>query len=294
MQNIEQTFLDITGINLELFLFRVVVVLIGWYISQNAKNSIPRLIFVFLGLYLYVGDDSIYRYIGIGFILAHTIFLFYYIKIQYDILKEASINSYYFMLTILGKILNIFKWIVSFFEAIKIFITTFNFKKAKNNYEQENPNEGYQETYKNYYEEQNNYNDTKQEYKQKEENKQEYKSKQDNSYKEQKQDYKQESKSEYKQSSSSNKTNSSNPTGKEEYNQFFSSSKYTILGVDMNTPFKDINREYKKLAKRFHPDLGTEKEETGLVIKRINLAYECVKAKNKNSTTHKCEFCGGY
>lgn len=49
---------------------------------------------------------------------------------------------------------------------------------------------------------------------------------------------------------------------------------YKILGVDKNSTQNEIKREYRKLAKKYHPDLNPDDEKSQEKFKEINEAYE--------------------
>jgi hypothetical protein len=93
MEQIDSVLISLTGYRLEYFAFVSVVMLIGWYFSQNAKNTIPRLLFVIVGIYLLTDDLYVYRYLGLGFILAQGFFIVRYIKYQYMIFRD-SVNIF--------------------------------------------------------------------------------------------------------------------------------------------------------------------------------------------------------
>jgi curved DNA-binding protein len=58
---------------------------------------------------------------------------------------------------------------------------------------------------------------------------------------------------------------------------------YEILGVDRKAQDKEIKSAYRKLARKWHPDLhsGKDKEKAEEKIKQINEAYEVLKDKEK-------------
>jgi curved DNA-binding protein len=49
---------------------------------------------------------------------------------------------------------------------------------------------------------------------------------------------------------------------------------YKVLGVDKNASEKDIKKAYRKLARKFHPDLNPDDKEAEKRFKQINEAYE--------------------
>jgi len=128
---------------MQYFTLLSLIALSFWFISQNAKGHIPRLLFSITGLYfLFAGEFySIDTAIGVGLIVPHLYFLYLYIRLQIFILTRIGVNSYYLLLSFYFKIYNFFVWIKSLFNAIKIFFTTRNFSQAKHSYEEDNPRE---------------------------------------------------------------------------------------------------------------------------------------------------------
>lgn len=58
---------------------------------------------------------------------------------------------------------------------------------------------------------------------------------------------------------------------------------YEVLGVDRNASEKEIKTAFKKLARKYHPDLHTDKEKKGAEekFKELNEAYEVLKDPEK-------------
>ena len=56
---------------------------------------------------------------------------------------------------------------------------------------------------------------------------------------------------------------------------------YEILEVGRRASQDEIKRAYKKLAKKYHPDLNPGNEEAEIKFKEINLAYEVLSDENK-------------
>lgn len=56
---------------------------------------------------------------------------------------------------------------------------------------------------------------------------------------------------------------------------------YEILGVSRDASSEEIKKSYKKLAKKYHPDLNPEDEESESRFKEINIAYEVLSDDEK-------------
>ena len=58
---------------------------------------------------------------------------------------------------------------------------------------------------------------------------------------------------------------------------------YDILGVDKNASADEIKSAYRKLAKKYHPDLNKDNPEAAEKFKEVNEAYECLGDQQKRS-----------
>ena len=56
---------------------------------------------------------------------------------------------------------------------------------------------------------------------------------------------------------------------------------YKILGVNKDASATEIKKEYRKLAKKYHPDINQNNEEAASKFKEINEAYEVLSDKEK-------------
>lgn len=56
---------------------------------------------------------------------------------------------------------------------------------------------------------------------------------------------------------------------------------YKILGVSPDASDEEIKRAYRKLAKKYHPDLNPGDEEAAKQMQRVNAAYEQIQDKDK-------------
>ncbi|EGL38774.1 DnaJ domain protein [Parvimonas sp. oral taxon 110 str. F0139] len=58
---------------------------------------------------------------------------------------------------------------------------------------------------------------------------------------------------------------------------------YKILGVDKNANDSEIKKQYRKLAKKYHPDVNQNDEVASNKFKEINEAYEVLSDKEKEN-----------
>ncbi|WP_311482617.1 DnaJ domain-containing protein, partial [uncultured Anaerococcus sp.] len=56
---------------------------------------------------------------------------------------------------------------------------------------------------------------------------------------------------------------------------------YEVLGVGKNASSTEIKREYRKLAKKYHPDLNPDDKEAEQKFKEATLAYEILSDPEK-------------
>lgn len=74
------------------------------------------------------------------------------------------------------------------------------------------------------------------------------------------------------------------------------SDPYQILGVSRDASEEEINKVYRKLVKKYHPDLNPGNEEAAKKMSEINAAYEAIKsgeAKYQNYSSGQGQY-GGY
>ncbi len=57
---------------------------------------------------------------------------------------------------------------------------------------------------------------------------------------------------------------------------------YAVLGIDRNATEDEIKKAYRKLAKKYHPDLNPGNKEYEKKMVEINEAYEMLTSPNKN------------
>ena len=59
------------------------------------------------------------------------------------------------------------------------------------------------------------------------------------------------------------------------------SDPYKVLGVSPTASEQEIAKAYRKLAKKYHPDLNPGDEEAAKKMSEINAAYEQIKSERK-------------
>ena len=58
---------------------------------------------------------------------------------------------------------------------------------------------------------------------------------------------------------------------------------YEVLGVAKGAGEDEIKKAYKKMARKYHPDLHPDNKEAEEMFKEVNEAYEVLSAPNKKS-----------
>ena len=64
------------------------------------------------------------------------------------------------------------------------------------------------------------------------------------------------------------------------------SNPYTVLGVSPNATDDEIKDAYRKLAKKYHPDINPDKELAEAKMKEINYAYDTIKKMREQGTSY--------
>ena len=68
---------------------------------------------------------------------------------------------------------------------------------------------------------------------------------------------------------------------------------YQVLGVSPDASDEEIKRAYRRLAKKYHPDLNPGDENAARKMQEVNAAYEQIKNPEKASQTNQDSY-GGY
>lgn len=70
------------------------------------------------------------------------------------------------------------------------------------------------------------------------------------------------------------------------------SDPYKVLGVSPNASDEEITKAYRKLAKKYHPDLNQGNEEAAKKMSEINAAYEQIKSGNTSQSSSGGDYSG--
>ncbi|MDF1882709.1 J domain-containing protein [Sulfurimonas sp. SAG-AH-194-C21] len=245
---------EASNMDLKNFIFVALLFYVPFHFSKKAESHFFRVFYSFFGIYMIATmEDTRVIYdlkmlVGLGLLLPQLIFIVAFIKDTILTIKMMTANTYYFFVTIYYKIIRFINWIKSTFLMIKIFFTTFSFKK-EDYQEQEQSSQhdySYQERDEKFYDES------------------QY-SKQENNHSQKQEAPKSESKKEY---------------GK--YGRFSDSSAYVVLNVNPSDDFKTIKKTYRKLVREYHPDLHpNEIKKYTEITQLLNSAYEKLKKAKK-------------
>ena len=69
---------------------------------------------------------------------------------------------------------------------------------------------------------------------------------------------------------------------------------YKVLGVSPDASDEDIKRAYRRLAKKYHPDLNPGDQEAARKMQEVNAAYEQIKNPEKFQQQQAGGYGGGY
>ena len=225
----------------EHIIFRIILVIIGIsYLEQWGQTTITRDFNFLIGMGL-ISPHIKYFFILIKDTCLNILIFFYVLFIQ---LKNATVNTYFFFITIYYKILRLINWFINIFIVIKTLIDSLRerFKKSSKEYEQENDfsskNSNNEKAYEDF-KKSHGYNESK------------------------------------KESSSKEKSN-------DKYKQFYSNNPYEVLGVKADDNFSIIKKSYRALIRIYHPDLNPEDIELFTEItQNLNNAYEKLQKYHK-------------
>ena len=69
---------------------------------------------------------------------------------------------------------------------------------------------------------------------------------------------------------------------------------YKVLGVSPDASDEDIKRAYRRLAKKYHPDLNPGDKVAAQKMQEVNAAYEQIKNPEKFQSQQGGPYGGGY
>ena len=69
---------------------------------------------------------------------------------------------------------------------------------------------------------------------------------------------------------------------------------YKVLGVSPDASDEEIKRAYRRLAKKYHPDLNPGDQEAARKMQEVNAAYEQIKNPEKAQQSSQGGYGGGY
>jgi len=137
MDFFEQLSLEISNMNLENLLVISLFFYVPFYFSRKSETRLFKLFYSSVGIYLLftISDSRILfdtkMLIGLGLLLPQIKFIIFFIKETIENIKMMSSNTYYFFVTLYYKFIRFINWVKSLYTILKIFFTTFNFKKDK-------------------------------------------------------------------------------------------------------------------------------------------------------------------
>ena len=264
---------EIANLDFANFLIIALFFYVPFYFSRKAESLFFHLLYSYFGLYmLWTMEDPrlIYDFkmiVGLGLLLPQLKFIRRFTLDTIQTVKMMTTNKYYFFVTIYYKILRFINWVKSTYIMLKTFFTTFSFKK-EDYYEQD---ESSSRSYYNEQKHQKFYEEPKYE-ERKSYQKEETKTK----YEEPKQEYKKQSYTKQEEPKSKDKQVHN------EFKRFYSESAYTVLGVSADDNYKTIKKVYRKLVRKYHPDLNPNNIKLYTEItQNINDAWEKVESWKK-------------
>jgi len=233
---------EIVNVDMQKLIVIILLFSVPFYFSKKAQTTFFHLFYTIFGIYIlsYIkGEISFYNIqllVALGLLIPQVKFIIQFTKDSIETTKMMTANTYYFFITIYYKIIRLINWLQSSYNILKIFFTTFSFKK-----------QDYKSDEKSYKEQKSYYKKQEKFYEEKEQKS------------ESKQSYKEENKKDYG-----------------EYEKFYSDSAYIVLGVSSDDDFDPtIKKAYRKLVRIYHPDLNPDNiKQATEITQLLNNAYE--------------------
>ena len=213
---IERFINEVTNMDFLNFIFIALLFYVPFHFSKKAESLFFHLLYSFFGIYmLYTMEDiriiyDVKMLVGLGLLIPQITFIIQFVKDTVQTVKMMTANTYYFFVTIYYKIIRFINWLKSTYIMLKIFFTTFSFKKEDYFKKEQSSQQDYS-------------------YKQKKKFYDEPKQEQQKSYQ------KEETKQEYKQQSYTEQQQTKAESD-DEFKRFYSESAYIVLGVNYSTP----------------------------------------------------------
>jgi hypothetical protein len=227
----------------------VFVFAVAFYFSKKAQSLFFHLLYSYIGFYLIFHSgfiNPLYNQkliVGIALLTPQLKFLVQFTQDTIQNIKMMSANIYYFFVTLYYKVIRFIHWVQNIPQEINNFFSSFGNFKQRNKQDKYQEQDNYKQRYQKFYEEK-------------------------------------ETNEEYQEQTNKKQTHSQYYS--DEFSQFYNSSAYIVLGVSSDDDFQTIKKAYKKLVRKYHPDLNPDNIKLYTEItQHINEAYEKIEKLKK-------------